>query len=106
MIAANPASAPTEETKWWTDKANGRVRHVARGSLRGSRGIRASSSRELSRVRAPRSRQLGDVLGERCRVAFEHQQVDVGEVCSTHSGSSGSRSARRIFWAGVGCGRS
>jgi hypothetical protein len=40
MIAANPASAPTDEMKLWTEKANGGEPIAA--SLRGESGAQAA----------------------------------------------------------------
>ena len=74
MIAAKPASAPTELMKWWTEKANGSDPMLRPQS---TWRIRASSA---GRRDGAAARELRDLLGERGRVALEHEQVDLREA--------------------------
>ncbi len=85
MSAANPASDPTFEMKWLGERAKGGARLASAGvyvafrrpSSR-SQALRVSRQQMESSGRA-RLREPGDPVGECCRVALEHEQVDVRE---------------------------
>src|ERR1700733_14513322 len=90
MNAANPASAPTDEMKWCTERANGIVCISRAPSLRreagesgiclaGLVGLAGGAGLASGAVREARTRQLRHVLGERGRIALEHEQVDLAE---------------------------
>ena len=105
---AKPASAPTEEMKWWTERPNGSETMRGASLRRAGGGVRVDSgpNRLPSRTDSPvdsARRQLRHVLGQRGGVALEHQQVDLAEdplhrlgierLARRRAGSSGPASA-------------
>ncbi len=98
MIAAKPASAPTELMKWWTEKAKRKRSHAALAVYVATRAPGLSGARSRARERWRRARRAR-------RIALEHEQIDLRRTSPRPKPGRGARVRRAgssaRAWAGM-----